>query len=164
MTEHLVLIGFKAAGKTTLGANLAQRLNRPFADLDEAVLKLHSAECTQEKTCRELVQAHGETFFRDLETAALEKILIEENPLVLALGGGAPLSEQNQKLLENHLLVHITAPQGIIHERYLKNGAPADQFQTLWTERMPVYERLAKFTVQNNGTLEKATEQLLNLL
>lgn len=164
MTEHLILIGFKAAGKTALGKAVAERLNRSFADLDEAILKLHATECTQEKTCRELVSAHGEVFFRALETVSLEKILAKEKPLVLALGGGAPLSEQNQKLLKGQRLVHVTAPQSIILERYLKDGAPADQFQTLWNERMPIYERLAKLTVQNDETLEAATEKLLTLL
>lgn len=164
MTEHLILIGFKAAGKTALGQAVAERLKRPFVDLDEEIVKIHAQLCTQEKSCRELVSAHGEVFFRALETTALEKILAEKNPLIIALGGGAPLSERNQKFLAGQRLVHVTAPRSIILERYLKNGAPADQFQTLWTTRMPVYERLASLTVQNDGTLEETTNELLNLL
>jgi shikimate kinase len=164
MTEHLVLIGFKAVGKTALGKAVAERLKRPFADLDEEIVKIHTELCAQEKNCRELVSAHGEVFFRALETTALEKILAATEPLVLALGGGAPLSERNQKLLVGQRLVHVTATRSTLLERYLKDGAPADQFQSLWAERMPVYERLAKLTVQNDGTLEETTEELLNLL
>lgn len=164
MTEHLVLIGFKAVGKTTVGRALAPRLHRAFTDLDELILQRHAQSCDHEKTCREVVQAHGEDFFRTLETEVLQETLKQEKPMVLAVGGGAALSQTNQELLKGQRLVHLGAPQGILRERYLKTGAPEALFSSLWEQRLPTYERLASLTVQNDGPLEETVEKLLQQL
>jgi shikimate kinase len=170
MSSHLVLIGFKHAGKSLLGENLSTRLKRPFVDLDTEIVRLHSKQCRQEESCREILHKHGDAFFRDLESEALAKILEREVPLVLALGGGTPLMEQNQTLLQGHELVHVAAPRSIVFERIMINGKPSffsqeedafDQFQELWAKRIPLFDRLAKITVKNEGSIDALTDEVL---
>lgn len=173
MSTHLILIGFKHAGKTLLGESLSTRLNRPFVDLDTELIRLHTEQCGQEQSCREILQHHGEEFFRELESEALKKILAEETPLILALGGGTPLMERNQALLRGQQIVHVTAPRSIVFERIMINGKPAffsqekdafDQFQELWAQRIPIFEQLAKITVKNEGSIDSLTEEVLTNL
>jgi len=173
MTSHLILIGFKHAGKTLLGESLSARLNRPFVDLDAEIIRLHTEQCGQEQTCREILQHHGEEFFRELESNALKEILTEETPLILALGGGTPLMERNQMLLKDQQVVHVTAPRSIVFERIMIGGKPAffppeadafDHFQKLWGERIPVFEQLAKITVKNQGSIDTLVDDVLTRL
>lgn len=170
MSSHLILIGFKHAGKSILGESLSTRLKRPFLDLDAEIVTLHAKQCGHEESCREIIHKHGEAFFRDLESEVLAKILEEEIPLVLALGGGTPLMERNQTLLQGHELVHVSAPRSIVFERIMINGKPSffsqevdafDQFQELWAERMPLFDRLAKITVKNEGSIDALTDEVL---
>lgn len=173
MTQHLILIGFKHAGKTSLGENLSERLDRPFVDLDNEILLNHSKSCGNEKSCREILNKHGEDFFRGLESTALEEILLRTTPSILALGGGTPLMEQNQKLLKDLQIVHVKAPRSIVFERIMINGKPAffpeeedafDHFQKLWNKRMPIFEELAKITVTNESSIDALTDEVLNRL
>lgn len=173
MTEHLILIGFKHAGKTTLGENLSDRLDRPFVDLDNEIIENHSKNCGNEKSCREILNKHGEDFFRGLENVALQEVLSRKTPFVVALGGGTPLMEQNQKLLKDLQIVHVKAPRSIVFERIMINGKPAffpeeedafDHFQKLWNKRLPVFEQLAKITVNNESSIDALTDEVLKQL
>lgn len=173
MTQHLILIGFKHAGKTSLGENLSERLDRPFVDLDNEIILNHSKHCGNEKSCREILNKHGEDFFRGLESTALEEILLRTTPSILALGGGTPLMEQNKKLLKDLQIVHVKAPRSIVFERIMINGKPAffpeeedafDHFQKLWNKRLPVFEELAKITVNNESSIDALTDEVLNRL
>ena len=173
MTQHLILIGFKHAGKTTLGENLSVRLDRPFVDLDNEIVLKHSKGCGKEKSCREILNKHGEDFFRGIENTALQEILSRKTPFIVALGGGTPLMEQNQKLLKDLQIVHVKAPRSIVFERIMINGKPAffppeadafDHFQKLWVQRMPVFEQLAKITVTNESSIDVLADEVLNRL
>lgn len=87
--QGLVLVGGSGAGKTTLGRDLARRLDLPFADLDGAV------EAEAGKPIAALFAEAGEAAFRHLERTTLARLL--DRPAVVALGGGAwedPASRQ----------------------------------------------------------------------
>jgi shikimate kinase len=90
--RQLFLIGFMGAGKSTVGRLVAERIGRPFVDLDEVV------ETRVGRPVREIFDTEGEETFRLLETAALETLLDAE-PSVVACGGGIVLSDSNRALL-----------------------------------------------------------------
>ncbi len=79
---HLILVGIPGAGKSTVGRALAQRLQRPFVDLDEWIVE-HTG-----RSVGEIFALHGEAHFRALERAATERLASEMVPLVAAPGGG----------------------------------------------------------------------------
>jgi shikimate kinase len=79
----LYLAGFMGTGKSAAGRIVAERLHRPFFDLDELI------STRMGRSIRELFAGEGEPAFRLYEIAAL-KNTIESAPAVIALGGGAP--------------------------------------------------------------------------
>ncbi len=92
----IVLVGYMASGKTSVGNALARVLNYRFKDLD------HHIESVEKMTISELFSEKGEVYFRKLETAQLKILLKEENQLILALGGGTPCYGQNSELLQSN--------------------------------------------------------------
>jgi len=81
-THSIVLIGLMGVGKTTVGRRLAAALNRPFKDADEEI------ESAAGRTVSEIFDDFGEQAFRDGERKVIARLL-EEPPMILALGGGA---------------------------------------------------------------------------
>jgi len=97
-TRAIFLVGFMGAGKTTVGAALARRLNWPFLDLDDIVVA-HAG-----KSVARIFAAEGEARFREYETEALREVIeqrIEVDRTVVALGGGAFVQSQNLALLRD---------------------------------------------------------------
>ncbi len=79
--ERVVLLGYMASGKSTVGEALARRLEWQFIDFDVEI------ERRDGRTVSQLIEAEGEEFFRDRE-AALTEELAGVRYLVLAPGGG----------------------------------------------------------------------------
>jgi len=86
MSKNLkvVLLGYMASGKSTVGKQLAKRLNTNFIDLDDEIQK------KVDKTISQIFKDEGELFFRKKESEVLNMILDQEEGFVLALGGGTP--------------------------------------------------------------------------
>ncbi|OGH94049.1 MAG: hypothetical protein A2538_01985 [Candidatus Magasanikbacteria bacterium RIFOXYD2_FULL_41_14] len=168
--SHTLLIGFKNVGKSSVARELAKVLGCDFVDTDR-VLEEHFAELSGEKlSCREIMRLEGEEKFRALEHEALRATLARPESVVVAVGGGAPLQKNNEELLRDHTIVHVTAPKGAVYERIMMNGWPAFfprdvepyvAFTRIWEERLPQYERLAQITVNNGETLSKAVDELI---
>lgn len=91
---HIFLYGPSGSGKSTVGKSLASDLNLPFLDLDAEI------EHKTGRRIQDIMAKQGETFFRDLETAAL-KSLVSGPETVVALGGGALLRDENRSLAES---------------------------------------------------------------
>lgn len=81
--EAFVLVGYMAAGKTTLGRRAAQLLNVEFIDLDAYI------EYRYRKRVSDLFAERGEEGFRDIERRMLHEVAEFDNVLV-ATGGGTP--------------------------------------------------------------------------
>lgn len=90
---HLFLYGPPGTGKSTLAKLLARSLKLPFIDLDRVI------ETNAGMSIPQIMEQHGETAFRDMETSAL-KSLTAEKENVVALGGGALLRDENRSLAE----------------------------------------------------------------
>lgn len=79
--ERIALVGLRGAGKSTLGRQLALRLEVPFVELDQRVEALAGA------SLGEVFALHGEAGYHRFEAEALEAVLSEGERLVLAVGG-----------------------------------------------------------------------------
>jgi len=80
--DRIALIGLRGAGKSTVGARLAQRLGVPFLELD------HEIEREVGMSLAALFDLYGQAGFRRQERQALERVLRENPRMVLAVGGG----------------------------------------------------------------------------
>ena len=93
--DHIILIGFMGAGKTTIGKKLARRLGRGFADSDQIV------EEQEGRPISEIFAKDGEPYFRAAETKALESLAANPEPLVIAAGGGLAVQPANLPILRS---------------------------------------------------------------
>lgn len=166
--QHIIIIGFKHVGKSTIARLLAQKLDRPFFDSDEYLESLFHETYKKKYQCREIMQKYGADFFKNLETKALKK-LMDTIPGVIALGGGTPMQVENQALIKPHIIVHLTAKPSTVFERVMKRGRPAFfppdvdpqiTFNRLWQEREKVYHQLTDICVQNDGKIESVVKNI----
>lgn len=140
----VVLIGFMATGKSTVGRVLAERLGRPFKDLDQMI------EETAGMTVAEIFRRGGEPEFRRQEAEALRRALAVPG-VVLATGGGAACQEANlQAMLAAAHVVALSAPPSAVVARTggrsgrpLLDGAsdPLAAAEALLKQREPFYAR-----------------------
>jgi shikimate kinase/3-dehydroquinate synthase len=106
----VVLSGFMATGKSTVGPRLATRLDMPFVDTDAEIERMTG------KSIPDLWRAEGEGGFRAREAALVERILGESSPAVVAVGGGAVTIDRTRRLaVDRALVVTLTAsPETIV--------------------------------------------------
>jgi shikimate kinase/3-dehydroquinate synthase len=145
LDRHIALVGFMGAGKTTLGAELARLLGRPFVDVDAEVEQVGGAPIP------ELFAARGEAGFRALEEWVAGVDLRTREPAVIALGGGAVLSEKTRETLREHAFtVFLDVDLETAWARARTSDRPLAQdeptFRLLYEERRPVYEHVADAT------------------
>ena len=94
-----------------MGRDLAARLGRPFCDTDELIEKKAGL------TIPEIFDALGEDGFRRLEAKVIREVA-EEERLVVALGGGAPLHDGNwHRLRESGITVYLKEEPEALHAR-----------------------------------------------
>lgn len=108
--SHVWLIGMMGTGKTTVGAMVADRLGRPFVDIDTEIM------ATSGRTIPELFE-EGEPVFRSLETAAIHSASLRE-PAVISTGGGAVLAKVNLEAMRaTGVSILLTASPATITDR-----------------------------------------------
>nr|WP_206442215.1 shikimate kinase [Streptomyces boncukensis] len=152
-------------GKSTVGALLAERLDVVFRDTDQDI------EAAAGKPVSEIFLDDGEPRFRELERAAVRTALAEHTG-VLALGGGAVLSEQTRALLARHPVVFLeiglaeaVKRVGLDAPRPLLVINPRRQWRQLMEERRPLYTEVARAVVSaENRTPEEVAEAVLDAL
>jgi shikimate kinase len=137
------LVGFMGAGKSSVGAALAEHLGWPFVDLDERI------QSRETLSIEEIFQQSGEAEFRRMEHAALRDLLEEATsaPAVIALGGGAFVQPGNAMLLKdaNVVTVFLDAPVDELFRRCQEQAVnrplrrDREQFGRLHQERLPAY-------------------------
>jgi shikimate kinase len=107
----IVLIGLRGTGKTTVGRLLAEKHSLPFYDADVVL------EARAGKSIREIFDAEGEIYFRDLESEVLHDLL-QKGPAVIAAGGGVVLRENNrQHLRAARKVIWLTADAETLWQR-----------------------------------------------
>ena len=110
--RSVVLSGFMATGKSTLGARLSARLGMAFVDSDVEI------ERASGMSVAELWRAEGEPAFRAQEAAILRALLLDSTPRVIAFGGGSVTSRPLRHLaLDNAFVVTLTADPATIVAR-----------------------------------------------
>lgn len=150
MTVRVVLVGLPGAGKSTAGRRLAKILCVPFADSDNLV------EAAQGRTVQEIFAAEGEPAFRAAECAAVTAALERDFDGVLSLGGGALMHEPTRAAVVasgvpvavlHAPLATLLARLGDARTRPLLAADPPARLAALAAERQPVYEAVARLSV-----------------
>ncbi len=153
MKRHIALVGFMAAGKSTIGQKLSRKLKCAFFDIDELVVKEHGQ-------ISDIFYNEGEATFRRYENAAISHVIDGGVPGVMALGGGALSLEENQRLLKKRayrVFIKVTPEQVLerlrksLQVRPLLGPTPSlARIKELYTKRMPQYAH-ADFVIEAEG-------------
>jgi shikimate kinase len=168
MKTNIALIGFMGTGKTAVGRRLANKLGRRFIELDSVIEKRAG------KSIPEIFVEDGEIAFRELEIKATKEVARTKHT-VIACGGGVVLNRINiDRLKEGAVVVHLTAPPGVILKRTLREAGkrplldvenPLATIRELLKFRKPLYERAADTTI-NTAKLDinAVAEQIIDKL
>ena len=151
MTPRLVLVGAPGAGKSTVGALVADRLGVGFRDTDAEI------ESRTGSSVADIFVDAGEAHFRALEQDVVLASLSTTDG-VLALGGGAVTSARVRDALAGHRTVYLAVGVadaarrvGLATARPLLLGNVRAQLKALLDDRRPLYERVAWRTVVTDG-------------
>ena len=147
MKPVVVIVGPPGAGKSTVAEELASRLGVSVRDTDADI------EAAAGASVQDLFIDHGEAHFRELEEAAVAKAL-DEHDGVVALGGGAVLSNRTRERLRDHrvLFLDVGLTQavrrvGLGTGRPLLLGNVRAQLKQLMDARHALYREVADLTV-----------------
>lgn len=156
--KNIYLTGFMGAGKSTVGKLLAKKLSRQFVDTDGLIEKKAN------QTIKSIFEKFGESYFRDLEAQVIAELDRQQN-LVVSLGGGAILLEENRHILNKGVWIFIELPLPILKERALRStkrplAKDSSSFEALYQKRISLY-KLAHVTIQTNGA---SSEEICELI
>ena len=162
---NIVLVGFMASGKTTVGVILAKKLNMEFVDSDLEIEK-ESNMCIPE-----IFEKNGEKYFRKIEKNIVKRISEKDN-CVISTGGGVVLDKDNIKALrKNGVIINLETNPEIIAKRLagdsgrpLANGS-IDGIIDRFYARKPFYDDCdIKIILEKNKSAENITEEILTIL
>lgn len=151
---NVILIGFMGCGKTTVGLRLSYRLRRAVIDTDKEIEK------EEKRAISDIFATDGEAYFRDKETACLQKLIESANNQIISVGGGLPLREENRRLLhELGQVFYLCAKGETIYERLkddttrplLQGGDPLTKIEALLQERDSYYRAAADVVIDVDG-------------
>ena len=166
-TRPIALLGMMGAGKSALGVRLAEALDIAFIDADAEIEKAAGMSIA------DIFEQHGETAFRDGERRVIKRLL-DDKPIVLALGGGAFIDTETRNLIKQQAIsIWLDVPLDELVRRVNKKPGKrplligqdvAAKLSELLTERSPIYAEADMRVDVGGGTHEQAIAALLNAL
>ena len=149
--KNIILVGFMATGKTSVGKQLARKTGMRFVDMDALIVEREG------RAINEIFATDGEPYFRELEKE-LAKELAQNSGLIISTGGGIVLNPDNIGAFSaTGLVVCLTAqPEEILRRvarcqsRPLLAGDKEKQVRELLEQRRPLYEMIP-FQVATDG-------------
>ncbi|MFH1713161.1 MAG: shikimate kinase [Candidatus Jacksonbacteria bacterium] len=165
---NIILTGYRASGKTTIGKILAKKLKRPFLDIDNLI------EQQEQKTIRQIFTKDGWQKFRQLERTKIKELSKIANNAIIAIGGGALMDDENLIITKNAKVILLHAPLKILARRIASdqhrpplsdNQSSLAEITKIWDQRRERYRQLADLTV-NTGAPDpqKAVEKIVEYI
>lgn len=161
--HNIYLVGMPGAGKTTIGRQLARRLQRTFVDAD------HEIESRTGVRIPLIFDIEGEQGFRERESKVIADLAADTN-LVVATGGGAVLRPANRfALKQSGTVVYLQAAPRLLFERtrldpnrpLLQVANPMQKIEELYALRDPLYREVADIVVNSlGGSISHLVKQL----
>jgi len=163
--HRIALAGLPGSGKSAVAAAVATRLGRRCIDLDDVI------EANAGRSPASILHEDGEPAFRGLELAALRRLLAEDQPVVIACGGGVMTVEAaRRELIEHACVVWLDAPDAVLVERIgdasarpLLGADPAAQLVRLRAQRTAAYST-AHVHLDATPTVDDIASRLARLL
>ena len=149
MDENIYLIGFMGSGKTTLGKEIAAKLQYQWIDLD------HYIEAEHHMKVSVLFEKFGENYFRSLEVSSLRDVTCKKSQ-VISTGGGIVVTPENVSLLKQQRTFYLkwdfdTLFQRVGQDKDRPLVKSYQQLKGLYEERGSLYESACFETIDCEG-------------
>ncbi|MCK6439796.1 MAG: AAA family ATPase [Planctomycetes bacterium] len=167
--QCIALVGYRGAGKTTVGQRLADKLGLLLVDLDREI------ENRIQQSIADIFAREGEAAFRKYEEQALKACCQMLPPYVLAVGGGIVETPACRKMLREHYtVIWLDASPEVLRERLSKDstrpaleaGGIDEELRVRLPRRTPFYESIADFIVkvEPGDDVDTTTRKVLSFL
>lgn len=146
----IACVGLPGSGKSTVGRQLARRLQLPFVDSDHAIEERLGC------SIRQYFEREGEERFRDVEESVLDELTLQPGG-VLSTGGGAVLRPANRENLHarGQVIYLHSSPEEVFrrlrHDQsrpLLQVADPLARLRDLYRARDPLYRETAHFVIE----------------
>lgn len=164
--RNILLIGYRATGKSTVGRALAQHTGMTFIDMDDYVVAQAGM------TVEQMVRQHGWAYFRELEKQALLTVAAEPQQVV-ATGGGAVLHQEIwPQVRQGALVAWLQADVATICRRLAADDLSSSQRPSLTgsdiqqevedvlAERQPLYEASCDVSIDTAQPVAKIVAEI----
>lgn len=157
------LVGLPGSGKSTVGRQLARRLQLSFTDSDHVIEERIGC------SIRDYFEREGEASFRDVEASVIDALTLQASG-VLSTGGGSVLRPENRHHLhERGYVVYLRSSPEELFRRLrhdtnrplLQVDDPLGRLRELYTQRDPLYRETAHFVIE---TGRPSVSTLLNMI
>lgn len=159
MKENVFFIGFMGTGKSTIGKEVARRLNLDFIDTDILIEQQFGMSIPK------IFEKHGEDHFRILENQLIMDLTCGCNSII-STGGGAPLYHGNMEIMKKSgLIITLETSPTILWSRLrdcedrpiLQKYNTFEKFDRLYIDRKSIYDK-ADIIIKTDG---KSIDQIV---
>lgn len=161
----LALVGLRGAGKSSIGAAVAERLGHPFVELDELIVR------EAQMTLSAIFEIHGERYYRGVEREVLRRLLTQGKPTVVATGGSIVTDPETWGLLRSRArTVWLKATPQEHWSRVVAQGdvrpmrdrpRAMNELRALLTAREPLYQQAETVVDTSKRSPEAIVERVL---
>lgn len=163
--KNIVFVGFMGTGKTTIAAQVANRLGMKYVSTDGLIEK------REKRTINEIFTDSGEEYFRDVESEVVRELSGREG-LVIDTGGGVVLREENLEALKSGgVVICLTADEDTViartkkykHRPLLNVEDPKRKVRDLMARRAPFYARAGHAIDTGKLTVRQVVEKVVEI-
>jgi len=159
--KNMVLIGMPGSGKSVIGKIIAEKLMLSFIDIDAYIEK------STKQTITEIFR-NGETFFRDIETKAVEEVSIKDFAVISTGGGVISRPENIINLKKNGIIIYINrtveniARDVDVQSRPILAKDPSEIYR-LFERRGPLYKKYCDHEIMNISNIDDAVDSIIDI-
>ncbi|MBD7915773.1 shikimate kinase [Clostridium sp. Sa3CUN1] len=159
----ILLIGMPGSGKTTIGKEVAKKINYNFCDMDDYIERISKS------TVKELFNK-SEEFFRDYESRACIELSNVKEKIIISSGGGVIKRKENINCFKNKgIIIFIDRPiENIVKDvntdtrPLLKDGKT--KLYNLYTERYNLYNDYCQYKITNDKDIENTISKVIDII
>ncbi|MCR5794078.1 MAG: shikimate kinase [Solobacterium sp.] len=156
--DNIILIGMPTSGKTTVSMALAEKTGRKRYEMDYMIMEKLGTDI---RTCFE---THGEEYFRKIETETAKELASVRGSIISCGGGVIKIPETMQWLKSCGTVIWLKRDPAKLYPTDSRPlSSTKENLQRIYEERLPLYEKYADITADNNGTVEETVQQIMDI-
>lgn len=165
LDKKIILCGFMASGKTTVGKALARETNTEYVDTDELLVETYGMDIP------DIFTKYGEDYFRDLEYETAKKVIGMPRGVISTGGGMLTFDRNGEVLKKGGTIICLVRDFDKIYEdllsdtnRPLARDRTREELKQMYDMRISKYQKYADYTIENNGSVEDCVKKIISII